>query len=265
MNSSEDQDKNNDATNKKRQLIKDLMESLEAEFQGVELYLSYDKYNDMIVLSKIVVNKQHRNKGIGTAVMQRITDFADRNNLKIGLSPSGDFGGSKRRLNKFYGNLGFKNYKGYQHREKMQREPSDKTIKLSEILFEGIDMSDDDISEKIRSLKIYGFGGFCGDAAVHINKQVFNNKGTYVIAANKFLWETAQRVVGHVAVEYNGVYWDSDAEPKEQEDIESWGMVDPEDPEYMDLDGWTEEAAYEVEWMDDLSEQEVMELMPCPV
>ena len=138
-------------------------------------------------------------------------------------------------------------------------------IKLSRILFEDSSMSDDDISEKIHSLDIRGFGGYCGDAAIRINKEVFGGSGKYVIAANKFIWDNHHSIVGHVAVEHDGVYWDSDAEPKDREDIESWGMVDPEDPDYTDLSGWTEEAAYEVEWLDGLSEQEVMELMPCPV
>jgi len=137
-------------------------------------------------------------------------------------------------------------------------------IKLSRLLFEDTS-SNNDISEKIQSLDLEGFGGFCGDAAIKINNKVFDGKGRYVIAANKFIWEKHHSVVGHVAVEHNGVYWDSDAEPKDREDIESWGMVDPEDPDYMDLDGWTEEAAYEVEWLEDLTKEQVMELMPCPI
>jgi len=137
-------------------------------------------------------------------------------------------------------------------------------IKLSRLLFEDTS-SNNDISEKIQSLDLEGFGGFCGDAAIKINNKVFDGKGRYVIAANKFIWEKHHSVVGHVAVEHSGVYWDSDAEPKDREDIESWGMVDPEDPDYMDLDGWTEEAAYEVEWLEDLTKKQVMELMPCPI
>jgi GNAT superfamily N-acetyltransferase len=118
----------------RRELIRNLMDGLEGEFPGVHLSLSYDKFNDMVVLSKIVVDKQFRSKGIGSVVMGRITDFADRYGMKVGLTPSGDFGGSVKRLKGFYGGFGFKNYKGYEHRETMQREPS---VKLSEILFEG--------------------------------------------------------------------------------------------------------------------------------
>ena len=139
-------------------------------------------------------------------------------------------------------------------------------MKLSRILFEeNLGMSDDDISEKIQSLGLEGFGGYCGDAAIKINNKVFGGKGRYVIAANKFIWEKHKSVVGHAAVEYNDVYWDTDAEPKEKEDIESWGMVDPEDPDYLELEGWNEEAAYEVEWLEDLTEAEVLEMMPCPI
>lgn len=68
-------------------------------------------------------------------------------------------------------------------------------MKLSKILFEDSSMSHDVISEKIRSLKLYGFGGFCGDAAIQINKKVFNNEGQYVVAANKFLWENINELL----------------------------------------------------------------------
>ena len=117
----------------RRELVRDLMDGLEGEFPGVHLSLSYDKFNDMVVLSKIVVDKGLRGKGVGSVVMGRIGDFADRYGMRVGLTPSGDFGGSVGRLKGFYGGFGFKNYRGYEHRETMQREPS---VKLSEILFE---------------------------------------------------------------------------------------------------------------------------------
>lgn len=55
--------------------------------------------------------------------MNEICDFADKNKLRIALTPSSDFGGSKTRLIQFYKNFGFKNYKGYEFRESMIRVP----------------------------------------------------------------------------------------------------------------------------------------------
>ena len=56
--------------------------------------------------------------------MEEICNFADKNNLRIALTPSSDFGGSKTRLNSFYRGFGFKPYKGFELREAMVRLPS---------------------------------------------------------------------------------------------------------------------------------------------
>ncbi len=102
--------------------VEDLMNVLEKKYD-VKLFIYYNKFANTIILSQIVVDKKDRNKGIGTKVMNEICDFADKNNLRIALTPSGDFGGSKTRLISFYKTFGFKNYKGYEFRESMVREP----------------------------------------------------------------------------------------------------------------------------------------------
>lgn len=135
-------------------------------------------------------------------------------------------------------------------------------MKLFEILFSEEKLNKKNIAEKIKLLKLFGFAGFCGNAAIQINQKIFNNQGKYVAAVNKFLWRNHNRAVGHVAVEYNGNFWDSDARPKKQEEIESWGMLDPEDSDYSEYEGWTEKTAYEVDWLEDLTEEEVKNLMP---
>jgi hypothetical protein len=55
-------------------------------------------------------------------------------------------------------------------------------------------------------------------------------------------------MVGHVAVEYGDMYWDAEGQ-KNWEDIESWGMLDEEDPDYDFGDDPEEKInrAYEVE------------------
>lgn len=55
--------------------------------------------------------------------MNDICNFADEHKLRIALTPSSDFGGSKTRLLQFYKGFGFKNYKGYKFKESMVREP----------------------------------------------------------------------------------------------------------------------------------------------
>ena len=136
--------------NQRRELVDGLMNEIESDFSGVDIWLSYDKFTDSIVLSKIVIKKESRGKGIGSAVMNRITRFADHNDMRIILTPSGDFGGSVKRLKRFYKKFGFRDYGVYEHREKMQRDP---VVKLSEILFEsdggeeGLECSAADISD----------------------------------------------------------------------------------------------------------------------
>jgi hypothetical protein len=96
----------------------------------------------------------------------------------------------------------------------------------------------------LEKAKIKGFSGTCAEAAAAINNILFDGEGTLVAAVNKHLWEKDGRMTGHVAVHYKpaGSYWDAEGE-KDWEEIESWGMLDPEDPDY----GFpNEEAAYEV-------------------
>ena len=89
----------------------------------VELWLWWQKWAKVMIVSKIIVPKKLRNKGIGTKVMQEICDFADENKIKIGLTPTSDFGGSKKRLISFYKQFNFKKNKSYNFRESLVRFP----------------------------------------------------------------------------------------------------------------------------------------------
>lgn len=92
------------------------------EDMGIESHL-YEGSGGIIILSKIVVPKEKRGKGIGTAAMKILIDYADRMGKQIALTPSGDFGGNKARLNQFYRSFGFRTYKGFTVREKLIRDP----------------------------------------------------------------------------------------------------------------------------------------------
>lgn len=99
------------------------------------------------------------------------------------------------------------------------------------------------VLRRAREAKLRGFGGECAEVAIAINDVLFNDEGILVAAVNKWLWENEGRMVGHVAVEWNRSYWDAEGK-KEWENIESWGMLDPEDPDY---DFGTEDSELKVE------------------
>lgn len=111
------------------------------------------------------------------------------------------------------------------------------------------------VVDKIKKLNLRGWGGHCGNAAIEINNKVFGGKGKYIVAVNKFLWEQYDEPVGHVVVKFNEKLWDTNG-LTDMDHLESWGMVDENDSNYTDLDGWTIEAAYEVEVLE-MSEDQV--------
>lgn len=78
------------------------------EQDGVSVSLS--ETDDRITLHRIVADE--RGQGAGSAYMQKLTDYADRNQKQIALTPSKDFGGSVSRLRKFYKGFGFVENKG---------------------------------------------------------------------------------------------------------------------------------------------------------
>ena len=88
---------------------------------------------DSLNVSKIIVPKELRGKGIGTKVMHLITKYADEHNMITTLSPSTDYGAtSKSRLVSFYRRFGFKPNKGryadYKYSDSMIRRPLSKLV-----------------------------------------------------------------------------------------------------------------------------------------
>ncbi len=94
---------------------------------GGKLDVSESPYG--IVVSRIVVPKESRGKGIGTKTMEMIIGHADATGKTIFLSPSSDFGGSLKRLRNFYSAMGFVDNKGrnrdFSSRETMIRLPEE--------------------------------------------------------------------------------------------------------------------------------------------
>jgi hypothetical protein len=106
--------------------------------------------------------------------------------------------------------------------------------------------------EVIRAAQIDGFGGQCGRAAIAINRVVFGNKGRYVVATNPHISEHRGRLfMGHVVVEWRGRLFDATGLVGDEHDVEAWGMVDHDDPDYAYL---TEDQALDgqLHYIDDL-------------
>jgi len=101
-----------------------------------------------LILSRIVLNKESRESGIGTQIMTDLINYADKNKQIIALTPSSDFGGNKNRLIQFYKKFGFKKnagqYKHYGFKDDMIRYPKgiteSKTL-IKNLLREVLDIS----------------------------------------------------------------------------------------------------------------------------
>jgi len=86
---------------------------LKGEFPDCSLSLFYNDNRKEIDLMSIIVPKEKRNLGIGTAIMQKLVQYAKEHGIRVVLSPSVDFGASsKDRLKKFYKGFGFVENKG---------------------------------------------------------------------------------------------------------------------------------------------------------
>lgn len=104
--------------------VGDFATQIQDEFPGIKLHI-HKSAAGHVVLSQIVVPS--RSQGVGTKVMQRLTDLADAHGDTITLTPSSDFGGNKTRLEGFYKRFGFVPNKGrnkdYEISEGMYRLP----------------------------------------------------------------------------------------------------------------------------------------------
>jgi len=97
--------------------------------QGIILYV-FEKEN-LVILDSIIVPPEMRKQGIGTQVMQDITNYADMVGKRLELSPGqkDDFHGttSKNRLINFYKRFGLVQNKGrnkdFTTNKTMYREP----------------------------------------------------------------------------------------------------------------------------------------------
>ena len=98
---------------------------------GITLYV-FEKEN-IIIVDSIIVPKNQRKQGIGSQVMQEITNYADKNKKRIELSPGqkDDYNGttSRGRLVNFYKRFGLIENKGrnkdFSTSKGMYRDPNE--------------------------------------------------------------------------------------------------------------------------------------------
>lgn len=102
-------------------LVRALEHHLESEFPQLEDLDLYAKQEDVIYVGSIRVKKEFRGQGIGSKVMMKIIEFADKNKLIIVLHPEPE-PRYKEKLLRFYSNLGFVKNKG-RHMDYRLSEP----------------------------------------------------------------------------------------------------------------------------------------------
>ena len=106
-----------------------------AEADGIELDLSINERLKAVKLHLIKIPKDKRNQGIGTKTMRQVLDYVDDQGLLMTLTPSSEFGSSKRRLVEFYKSFGFRLNSGphrdLRFKDTMIRKPF-KSLKIRE-------------------------------------------------------------------------------------------------------------------------------------
>jgi len=91
------------------------LEAAILSIKGVKTIHLYRNSAGNLVLSQLIIVKEHRKQGIGSDVMKRLCEYADENSMTFTLTPAtrGEFGAtSKSRLIKFYKRFGFVLNKG---------------------------------------------------------------------------------------------------------------------------------------------------------
>lgn len=91
------------------------------------LWANYNPTERHLSIDQIVVEKEARSAGHGTAAMREVLNWADANGVTVSLTPAGDLGTPKAKLVAWYRKLGFVPNKGrarnFYTRDTMIRAP----------------------------------------------------------------------------------------------------------------------------------------------
>lgn len=244
------------------------IERVKAEIPNEVMIWLGTEGDDEVTIERFRVETWNRGYGYAGEAMATIAKLADRMSITIYLealpdAEDEDMDQDVERLVNFYRRYGFEGDRIVDGGMLMCREPKSKTKTLTENHTGPVEKPGPEmILEKARRAGFYGFGGLCGEAAVVINQEAFEGHGRLVGAFNEAFLNAGQHI-GHVAVLFGGKYWDSDGVPKELIDIESWGMLDADDPDYREQAeklgiAWSDEAASEVTLVEFDNEDEVL-------
>jgi len=118
--------------------LQSLIDKWSAAIPGLHLYI-YEQDN-RIILSNVIIPKEYRKQGLGSQIVQDLTDYADQIGKRIELSPGTKdphHGTTSRsRLVRFYKRFGFLENKGrnkdYKTRETMFRNPQERNELVTE-------------------------------------------------------------------------------------------------------------------------------------
>ena len=91
--------------------LQNLRNSLKSKYPGLELDVWERQSDGVVEIAHIIVPKDMRSGGIGTAVIKEIQEYAKSLGKPIVLSPSPEKR-KKKSLDDFYKNLGFVTNKG---------------------------------------------------------------------------------------------------------------------------------------------------------
>lgn len=117
---------------------------------------------DVIMLDKVIV--EGKNKGVGTEFMKSLLGEADKQGKSVALTPSSDFGGNKKRLEKFYKRFGFVDNKG-----------KNKDFTISESM----------IRPTKNTPRLSTNAGFSGDRVKELKDAGFDLEGTWFHGSDK--------------------------------------------------------------------------------
>ena len=79
---------------------------------GEKVGKAFISIKEILSLSIIMIDKEHRKSGYGNQFMEQLVKMADDLSLTIGLTPSNSFGASKAKLVKWYKKFDFKKNTG---------------------------------------------------------------------------------------------------------------------------------------------------------